>query len=111
MTAKHKATVLIVDDDQGHRTILLALINGWGYKAAGADDGTKAVTLAREKPFDLILMDVRMAGISGIEVMESGGILLSMVVIDHDGRTSLAARCPPGWYWAKWWRCTLTKRF
>ena len=70
MTAKHKATVLIVDDDQGHRTILLALINGWGYKAAGADDGTKAVTLAREKPFDLILMDVRMAVMSGIEALK-----------------------------------------
>jgi len=70
MTAKHKATVLIVDDDQGHRTILLALINGWGYKAAGADDGTKAVTLAREKPFDLILMDVRMADMGGIEALK-----------------------------------------
>ena len=67
MTEKHKATVLIVDDDQGHRTILLALINGWGYKAAGADDGTKAVTLAREKPFDLILMDVRMPVMDGLE--------------------------------------------
>ena len=70
MTEKHKATVLVVDDDQGHRTILLALINGWGYKAAGADDGTKAVTLAREKPFDLILMDVRMAVMSGIEALK-----------------------------------------
>ena len=71
MPVKAKPTVLVVDDDQSHRTILLALINGWGYAAAGADDGTKAVALAREKPFDLILMDVRMAGMGGIEALEA----------------------------------------
>ncbi|WP_300160659.1 sigma 54-interacting transcriptional regulator [Solidesulfovibrio sp.] len=71
MPAKAKTTVLVVDDDQSHRTILLALINGWGYAAAGADDGAKAVTLAREKPFDLILMDVRMAVMGGIEALKA----------------------------------------
>jgi two-component system response regulator HydG len=71
MPAKVKATVLVVDDDQSHRTILLALVNGWGYVATGADDGTKAVALAREKPFDLILMDVRMAVMGGIEALRA----------------------------------------
>uniref|UniRef100_I2PWZ0 Response regulator with CheY-like receiver, AAA-type ATPase, and DNA-binding domains n=1 Tax=Desulfovibrio sp. U5L TaxID=596152 RepID=I2PWZ0_9BACT len=70
MAAKAKTTVLVVDDDQSHRTILLALINGWGYAATGTDDGSKAVALAREKPFDLILMDVRMAAMDGIEAMK-----------------------------------------
>ncbi len=70
MAVKREATVLVVDDDQSHRTILLALINGWGYKTAGADDGIKAVELAKEKPFDLILMDVRMAVMSGIEALK-----------------------------------------
>ncbi len=70
MPAKAKTTVLVVDDDQSHRTILLALINGWGYAATGADDGAKAVALAKEKPFDLILMDVRMAVMGGIEALK-----------------------------------------
>lgn len=70
MPAKAKATVLVVDDDQSHRTILLALINGWGYAATGADNGAKAVTLAKGKPFDLILMDVRMAVMGGIEALK-----------------------------------------
>jgi two-component system response regulator HydG len=71
MSAKAKATVLVVDDDQSHRTILLALVNGWGYVATGVDDGAKAVALAREKPFDLILMDVRMAVMGGIEALKA----------------------------------------
>ncbi len=70
MPAKAKTTVLVVDDDQSHRTILLALINGWGYAATGADDGAKAVALAKDKPFDLILMDVRMAVMGGIEALK-----------------------------------------
>ncbi len=70
MPAKAKTTVLVVDDDQSHRTILLALINGWGYAATGADDGAKAVALAKGKPFDLILMDVRMAVMGGIEALK-----------------------------------------
>ncbi len=70
MPAKAKTTVLVVDDDQSHRTILLALINVWGYAATGADDGAKAVALAKEKPFDLILMDVRMAVMGGIEALK-----------------------------------------
>lgn len=70
MPAKHETTILVVDDDQGHRTILLALIKSWGYKADGADDGAKAVELAKERPFDLILMDVRMAAMSGIEALK-----------------------------------------
>ncbi len=69
MPAKAKTTILVVDDDQSHRTILLALINGWGYAATGADDGTKAVALAKERPFDLIVMDVRMAVMGGIEAL------------------------------------------
>lgn len=71
MSAKAKATVLVVDDDQSHRTILLALVNGWGYVATGVDDGAKAVALAKEKPFDLILMDVRMAVMGGIEALKA----------------------------------------
>lgn len=70
MAAKHETTVLVVDDDESHRTILQALIKGWGYKLEGVDDGSRAVELAKEKPFDLILMDVRMAVMGGIEALK-----------------------------------------
>ena len=70
MAARHETTVLVVDDDESHRTILQALIKGWGYKLEGVDDGSRAVELAKEKPFDLILMDVRMAVMGGIEALK-----------------------------------------
>lgn len=62
--------VLVVDDDYGHRAMLTTLLTGWGYSVETADDGGKAVELARERPFDAILMDIRMLRVSGLQAME-----------------------------------------
>ena len=63
-------TILVVDDDTGHRTMLRALIGGWGYTIIEADDGGVAIEKVRERPFDLVLMDIRMLKVSGLEDME-----------------------------------------
>jgi len=42
------------------------LLSGWGHAVAEAEDGSVAITRVHEKPFDLILMDVRMVKISGL---------------------------------------------
>ena len=65
-----KSTILIVDDDAGHRSMLLTLLADWGYRLEGAQDGESAVALCRSQPFDLVLMDVRMTGMSGIEALK-----------------------------------------
>jgi two-component system response regulator HydG len=62
--------VLVVDDDLSHLKTLKTIIGSWGYKTTGADDGTKAVECVKERPYDLILMDVRMAEMSGIEALK-----------------------------------------
>ena len=62
-------TVLVVDDDTAHRTMLRTLLTGWGYLIQEADDGTTAIEKARERAFDLILMDIRMIKISGLEAL------------------------------------------
>jgi len=67
---KNKPSVLIVDDDSTHRTMLRALIGGWGYDAFEADDGSTAMDQVQERPFDLVLMDVRMLKVSGLEALE-----------------------------------------
>lgn len=67
---KKKASILIVDDDAAHRTMLKTLIDGWGYETFEADDGTIAIDLVHERSFDMILMDVRMLKISGLEALE-----------------------------------------
>ena len=64
-------TVLVVDDDSAHRTMLKTLIGGWGYAVSEADDGSTAVEKIKEAAFDLVLMDVRMVKVSGLEALET----------------------------------------
>jgi len=70
MNQSKQVTVLVVDDDSGHQATLKTIIKSWGYQVEVADDGTKAVEKVKESPFDLILMDVRMAVMSGIEALK-----------------------------------------
>jgi two-component system response regulator HydG len=65
-----KNSVLVVDDDPAHRTMLRALIGGWGYDVFEADDGSTAIEEVKERYFDLVLMDVRMLKVSGIEALD-----------------------------------------
>jgi two-component system response regulator HydG len=62
-------TILVVDDDPGHRTMLKTLLTGWGYFIHEADDGSSAIEMVRARPFDLILMDIRMIKISGLQAL------------------------------------------
>jgi two-component system response regulator HydG len=66
-----KATVLIVDDDAAHLSVVKTVVKSWGYDVEGADDGSEAVEKAKERPFDLIVMDVRMAEMSGIDALKT----------------------------------------
>jgi len=67
---KKNSDILVVDDDFAHRTMLKTLISGWGYAVSEADDGESAIDAVRRRPFDLVLMDIRMVRISGIEALE-----------------------------------------
>ena len=69
MTSPAKVKILVVDDDPGHRETLKALLGEWKYQVSGVADGESAVALVKEAPFDLLLMDVRMKGMSGIEAL------------------------------------------
>lgn len=65
----NKNSVLIVDDDHAHRTMLRTLISGWGYVVDEADDGSRAIEKVRARAFDLVLMDIRMITVSGLEAL------------------------------------------
>ena len=66
---KTKNTILVVDDDLAHRTMLRTLLGGWRYDITEADDGQRAIEAVHQKPFDLILMDIRMIKVSGLEAL------------------------------------------
>lgn len=68
MTVKGRlGTVLVVDDEQVHRYTIRSLLHEWGWDCVEADDGDTAVAAVRERSFDAVLMDVRMARMSGHE--------------------------------------------
>jgi len=69
MTATAPTRILIVDDDPGHLTSLRTVIRSWGYRVETAQDGREAVERVKDAPVDLILMDVRMTTMSGIEAL------------------------------------------
>jgi two-component system response regulator HydG len=66
---KTQNSILVVDDDPAHRTMLRTLLTGWGYAIAEADDGSAAIERVHERAFDLILMDVRMVKVSGLQAL------------------------------------------
>jgi len=66
---KKENTILVVDDDPAHRTMLRTLLTGWGYTIFEADDGSTAIEKVHEQAFDLILMDIRMITVSGLEAL------------------------------------------
>ncbi|MEE4601142.1 MAG: sigma-54 dependent transcriptional regulator [Desulfobacteraceae bacterium] len=70
MMTQYPFHILIVDDDLNHLKTLQTIVRSWGYQVSLADDGEKAVENVKERPFALILMDVRMAQMSGIEALE-----------------------------------------
>ena len=64
-----QSTILVVDDDTAHRTMLRTLLGRWGYKVIEADDGDSAISRVEERPYDLIMMDIRMIRVSGLEAL------------------------------------------
>jgi two-component system response regulator HydG len=69
MKKKEPVTILVVDDDTAHRIMLRTMLKQWGWQVEEADDGAVAVAAVLERPFDAILMDVRMARMDGMEAL------------------------------------------
>jgi DNA-binding NtrC family response regulator len=65
-----KANVLIVDDDAALRRALADRFRFWGHAAREAKDGEEALAAARREEFDLVLLDLAMPGLSGMDVLD-----------------------------------------
>ena len=66
---KRRGTLLVVDDEEGPRMSLKVIFKDT-YNLLVADDGAKAIELAQQNDIDVAILDIRMAGMSGIEVLE-----------------------------------------
>lgn len=63
-------SILIVDDEASMREFLAILLGREGYRTESAADAGEALARLEERTFDLIISDVRMPGLSGIELLE-----------------------------------------
>ncbi|MDE3068641.1 MAG: sigma-54-dependent Fis family transcriptional regulator [Verrucomicrobiota bacterium] len=61
--------MLIVDDDPGQRSLLNSFLRSQGFETATADSGGQALELLRTERFALMISDVRMPGLSGLETL------------------------------------------
>ena len=64
------ARILVVDDEDLFRQMLISWLRGDGHSVESAADGEEAIAKVQSNPFDLILLDVRMPGVDGIGVLK-----------------------------------------
>lgn len=69
--AEGRGRVLVVDDDASVRGFIAAALTEAGHSVAVAEDGQRAIEMFRGAPFDLVVTDVKMPGISGLQVLEA----------------------------------------
>jgi DNA-binding response OmpR family regulator len=74
-TTSAERTVLVVDDDTAIRRLVRTVLEADGYDVLEADSGERALQLANEAGPAVVLLDVMMPGLSGIEVCRR---------LDHD---------------------------
>jgi len=76
-----KSSILVVDDDAAFRAVTSALLEDEGYAVTCAADGSEALTLLRERHFDLVLSDLVMAEVSGLQVLETAKTLSPATIV------------------------------
>ncbi|HET8667801.1 MAG TPA: response regulator, partial [Terriglobales bacterium] len=81
--------VLIVDDEKLVRWSLRQKCQDWGYHVVEAENGTTALRVARNESPDLLLLDVRLPDIGGLEVLrelKKSGDARAVIMITADAR-------------------------
>src|SRR5580700_4592350 len=100
MTTATKS-ILIVDDDLTAITLMRAALQKAGFAVTTAVDGTDALRQFRDKPSDMVMLDVDMPGLSGYDVcvalrLEAGPLLPIVMVTGFDDFRSVDAAYDAG---------------
>ena len=88
--------ILIVDDDPGQRSLLNTFLRSQGFETVTADSGQQALETLRTGKFDMMISDVRMPGLSGLETLrlarkEHATLPVLLVTAFTDVRDAVAA--------------------
>ena len=83
-----KKKILVVDDAGPVVVLCVNVLQALGYSVKGANRGETAVELLRKEPFDLMVLDYKMPGMSGFEVFEQARTLhptMAVVLVTGHG--------------------------
>src|SRR6185295_16494781 len=88
--------ILIVDDDPGQRSLLNSFLTGQGFETVVVDSGERALETLRAGRFDMMISDVRMPGLSGLETLrlarkEHATLPVLLITAFTDVRDAVAA--------------------
>jgi DNA-binding NtrC family response regulator len=85
-----RARIFVIDDDAPTRDGLAALLQSWGYAATGFVDGKTALAACEKEPPHAMVTDLRMPGMSGLELVEAlGDHVQQMAVIMLTGQATI----------------------
>ncbi len=87
--------VLVVDDDRGARLALEVPLRLSGYSVTAVADGLAALELAKQEPFDLLLTDVYMPGMNGLELVQQFRLVsprTKIIVLTGQGSVTTALK-------------------
>lgn len=96
MVSKKPERILIVDDEADIAAILKLHLEDSGYITTWAGNGQVALQLLKEGGFSLVLMDVKMPGPSGVEVLnqiQEAGLDVAVIMMTAHGSEDLVVEC------------------
>lgn len=88
--------ILIVDDERNIRNTMKELLELEGYKCMTTENGVKALELCRSNPFDLVISDIKMPEMDGVELLSVIGKEfehIPMVMVSGHGTIDTAVEC------------------
>ena len=91
---KKDISILVVDDEEAFRYMLSSLLTGSGYTVETASDGVSAINAVQSRLFDLVLLDLKMPKVDGLEVLKflkanSPGVEVIMLTGTADVKTAV----------------------
>lgn len=88
-----QSTVLVIDDEPAHRLMVRVVLGDADFKVLEADNGSSGLATLRARPVDVVLLDMRMPGMSGLDVlqkMHEEGMTTPVIMLTAFGNVSSA---------------------